>query len=156
MKIAVRLCAAALVLSATAGRPGVAAPADQITLADGIVEGVLDASTGIRSFKGVPFAAPPTGDRRWKAPQPVENWTDVRKADQFGPRCMQQPVFGDMVFRSNGMSEDCLYLNVWTPASPRANGCRCWSTSTAAASSPATDPSRATTARAWRARASSR
>ena len=50
------LCAAALVVSATAGRPGVAAPADQVTLADGIVEGVLDASTGIRSFKGVPFA----------------------------------------------------------------------------------------------------
>ena len=117
MKIAARLCAAALVVSATAGRPGVAAPADQVTLADGIVEGVLDASTGIRSFKGVPFAAAPTGDRRWKPPQPVEKWTGVRKADQFGPRCMQPPPGGgDMVFRSNGMSEDCLYLNIWTPA----------------------------------------
>src|SRR4029453_5569659 len=87
------------------------------TLADGIVEGVVDASTGIRSFKGVPFAAAPTGDRRWKPPQPVEKWTGVRKADQFGPRCMQPPSgAGDMVFRSNGMSEDCLYLNIWTPA----------------------------------------
>jgi para-nitrobenzyl esterase len=117
MKIADRLCAAALVLSAIAGRLGVAAPADQVTLADGTVEGALDASTGIRSFKGVPFASAPTGDRRWKPPQPVEKWTGVRKADQFGPRCMQPPSgAGDMVFRSNGMSEDCLYLNIWTPS----------------------------------------
>jgi para-nitrobenzyl esterase len=46
----------------------------------------------------------------------MKSWTGARKATQFGPRCMQQPLFGDMNFRSNGMSEDCLYLNVWTPA----------------------------------------
>jgi len=46
----------------------------------------------------------------------VERWSGVRKADKFGPRAMQLPVFGDMNFRSNGMSEDCLYLNVWTPS----------------------------------------
>ena len=118
MKTAAGLCSAALVLLAVAGRPGAAAGADQVKVTDGIVEGVLDASTGIRSFKGVPFAAPPTGERRWKAPQPVEKWVDVRRADQFGPRCMQPPSGppSDMVFRSNGMSEDCLYLNIWTPA----------------------------------------
>src|SRR5205807_1266214 len=63
-----------------------------------------------------PFAAPPVGDLRWKPPQPVTRWEGVRKADRFSPRAMQPPIFGDMVFRSNGMSEDCLYLNVWTPA----------------------------------------
>ncbi|HEY6554336.1 MAG TPA: carboxylesterase family protein, partial [Vicinamibacteria bacterium] len=59
---------------------------------------------------------PPVGDLRWKAPQPVKNWDGVRSAQAFGPRCMQLPLFGDMSFRANGMSEDCLYLNVWTPA----------------------------------------
>ena len=81
---------------------------------NGIVEG-LDES-GIKTFKGVPFAAPPVGKFRWREPQPVQNWTGVRKAIKFGPRAMQLPLFGDMNFRSDGMSEDCLYLNIWTPA----------------------------------------
>lgn len=88
---------------------------NQVNTLNGIIEGTTGES-GIRMFKGVPFAAPPVGDLRWKAPQPVKNWEGVRKADQFGPRAMQLPIFGDMNFRSNGMSEDCLYLNVWTPA----------------------------------------
>jgi para-nitrobenzyl esterase len=87
-----------------------------VTTANGIVEGTTEASSGIRMFKGIPFAAPPVGQLRWKPPQPVANWEGVRNADQFGPRAMQLPVFGDMSFRSNGMSEDCLYLNVWTSA----------------------------------------
>ena len=71
----------------------------------------------MRSFKGIPFGQPPVGDLRWREPQPVKNWSGVRKADQFGPRCMQRTAPGaDYWFRSNGMSEDCLYLNVWTPA----------------------------------------
>jgi para-nitrobenzyl esterase len=69
----------------------------------------------VTSFKGIPFAAPPVGELRWRAPQPVQPWSGVREALRFGPRAMQLPVFGDMNFRSNGMSEDCLYLNVWTP-----------------------------------------
>jgi para-nitrobenzyl esterase len=81
----------------------------------GAVEGAV-APSGIRTFKGIPYAAAPVGDLRWKAPQPHARWSGVRKADNFGPRCMQLPLFSDMVFRSNGMSEDCLYLNVWTPA----------------------------------------
>ena len=89
--------------------------APQAKTANGVLEGVLEPS-GIRAFKGVPFAQPPVGDLRWKEPQPVKNWQDVRKADKFGPRAMQRAIFGDMGFRSNGMSEDCLYLNVWTPA----------------------------------------
>src|SRR6476661_7411837 len=84
--------------------------APRVKTENGILEGVLE--SGIRTFKGVPFAAPPVGDLRWKEPQPVKNWNGVRKADHFGPRAVQAPIFGDMAFRSDGMSEDCLYLNV--------------------------------------------
>jgi len=91
------------------------ASADRVTTADGVVEGTRT-SAGIRVFRGIPFAAPPVGERRWKAPQPVASWTGVRKAVDFSASCMQRAVFGDMEFRANGMSEDCLYLNVWTPA----------------------------------------
>jgi para-nitrobenzyl esterase len=89
---------------------------DRVKTANGIVEGTTDPGTGIRAFKGIPFAAPPVGDLRWKEPQPVKSWEGARRADRFGPRAMQPPIFGDMNFRSDGMSEDCLYLNVWTPA----------------------------------------
>jgi para-nitrobenzyl esterase len=88
--------------------------APRVKTLNGIVEG--SNASGIRIFKGIPFAAPPVGDLRWREPQPVKSWTGVRKADKFGPRAMQRPVFGDMNFRSDGVSEDCLYLNVWTPA----------------------------------------
>ncbi|PRY14315.1 para-nitrobenzyl esterase [Pontibacter ummariensis] len=88
---------------------------NQVKVEDGILEGTLEES-GIRSFKGIPFAAPPVGELRWREPQPVEDWEGVRQAKNFGPRAMQLPVFGDMGFRSDGMSEDALYLNVWTPA----------------------------------------
>jgi para-nitrobenzyl esterase len=81
----------------------------------GKVLGALDDESGVYRFKGIPFAAPPVGELRWKAPQPVKPWDGVYEAKHFGPRAMQLPVFGDMNFRSNGMSEDCLYLNIWTP-----------------------------------------
>ncbi len=95
---------------------GSALAQDRVKTANGVVEGTSDKRSGVHTFKGIPFAAPPTGELRWQPPQPVKGWAGVRKADQFGPRCMQRPIFGDMGFRSNGMSEDCLYLNVWTPA----------------------------------------
>jgi len=88
--------------------------APRVKTANGVLEGVDE--SGVKIFKGVPFAAPPVGNLRWREPQRVQNWSGVRKADKFGPRAMQLPVFGDMNFRSDGMSEDCLYLNVWTPA----------------------------------------
>lgn len=88
----------------------------RVKTANGFIEGTTDKVTGIRSFKGVPFATPPVGELRWQPPQPVKSWKGIRKADQFGPRCMQRPIFTDMVFRSNGVSEDCLYLNLWAPA----------------------------------------
>ncbi|MDQ6705881.1 MAG: carboxylesterase family protein [Acidobacteriota bacterium] len=87
-----------------------------VRTANGLVEGKTSANGKVRIFEGVPFAAPPVGDLRWKEPQPAANWDGVRKVTDFGPRCMQANIYGDMVFRDKGPSEDCLYLNVWTPA----------------------------------------
>ncbi|MEN9950464.1 MAG: hypothetical protein RLY85_1216 [Bacteroidota bacterium] len=81
---------------------------------NGALEGAQE-NEQVISFKGIPFAQPPVGDLRWKAPQPASNWQGIRTAKQFGPKAMQTNIFGDMVFRSNGTSEDCLYLNVWIP-----------------------------------------
>ena len=86
----------------------------QVKTAEGILEGLN--LSGIKVFKGVPFAAPPVGNLRWKAPQPVEKWEGVRKATEFGPNPMQEALFGDMNFGTKVNSEDCLYLNIWTPA----------------------------------------
>ncbi len=87
----------------------------------GSVEGSTSTDGKVQIFKGIPYAAPPVGALRWKEPQPVPAWQGVRKATEFGARCMQGNVFGDMVFRDPAPSEDCLYLNVWTPgASPTA------------------------------------
>ena len=126
-----------------------------VKTANGTIEGTLSQRSGIRIFRGIPFAAPPVGDLRWKPPQPVVNWEGVRRADQFGPRAMQLRLFGDMGFRSSGMSEDCLYLNVWTPARSDKErlpvlvyfyGAETW---------PVTARSRAMTAKVWPAKASS-
>ena len=94
--------------------------APRVQTANGMLEGVN--ASGIKIFKGIPFARPPLGNLRWREPQPVENWAGVRKADKFGSRPMQiRASYSDMVFRSDSISEDCLYLNVWTPAkSPAA------------------------------------
>ena len=81
---------------------------------NGVIEGFERA--GVKIFRGIPYAQPPVGKLRWREPQPVKNWRGVKKTIHFGPRAMQLPVFSDMRFRSNGMSEDCLYLNVWTPS----------------------------------------
>ena len=85
------------------------------TINNGELAGKFSKQTGIHSFKGVPFAAPPLGPLRWQAPQAHADWEGVRQTTHFSDQCMQLPLFDDMVFRSSGISEDCLYLNVWTP-----------------------------------------
>jgi para-nitrobenzyl esterase len=77
----------------------------------GDVSGLADGTIGV--FKGIPFAAPPVGDLRWKAPAPVASWTGVKAATEFANACMQAP---NTQGNTAPVSEDCLYLNVWTPA----------------------------------------
>ena len=86
----------------------------QVRTRNGVLEGCHCA--GVSVFKGVAFAKPPVGSLRWQEPQPVEPWQGVRKAVDFGPNPMQENIFGDMLFSTKEMSEDCLYLNIWTPS----------------------------------------
>jgi para-nitrobenzyl esterase len=94
---------------------GTMSAADQVKTANGVLEITTPTKDSVRTLKGIPFAAPPVGDLRWKEPQPVKNWTGARNADQFGAACMQR-AGGDYWHRGAGTSEDCLFLNVWTPA----------------------------------------
>jgi para-nitrobenzyl esterase len=73
---------------------------------------------GVRVYKGIPYAAPPLGRLRWRPPEPVPAWTGVRPSNAFGPNSLQGVVWGDIDPYAVGVSEDCLYLNVWTPAAP--------------------------------------
>lgn len=95
-----------------------------VQLDSGAVSGIAGVR-GVRVFKGIPFAAPPVGDLRWRPPQPVAHWDGVRAADKYGHVCVQSQGRGwDNIALSSsgpGMSEDCLYLNVWTPAKSAAN-----------------------------------
>jgi para-nitrobenzyl esterase len=103
-----------LILFCVAACLSQAAVPDIVKLDAGRVKGVV--ANGVATFRGIPFAAPPVGALRWKAPQPAPHWKGVRQAVEFGPRCMQGNIYNDMTFRDKGPSEDCLYLNVWTPA----------------------------------------
>ena len=109
----------AMLAVAPAGQAAIPGP---VRTADGMLRGVPGKVAGVTAFKGIPFAAPPVGNLRWRAPQPAAKWQGVRAADKYGDVCMQQPGKGrvnpatDMP-DSPGISEDCLYLNVWTAAS---------------------------------------
>ena len=87
--------------------------AQQVRTESGAISGVRE--SGLRIYKGVPFAAPPVGDLRWRPPARMASWTGIRKADGFAPACMQAGVSmsGET---PPAVSEDCLYLNIWTPA----------------------------------------
>ena len=93
-------------------------PPQEVQLKDGIVEGakLRGRHHNVRRFVGIPYAAPPVGDLRFREPQPVARWAGVRQARQFAPRCMQPAADRQDEFRSMRMSEDCLYVNVWTKA----------------------------------------
>ncbi|HEX7080698.1 MAG TPA: carboxylesterase family protein [Gammaproteobacteria bacterium] len=100
---------------------GHAAIEDPVRLDAGLVSGGETTPSGVRVFRGLPFAAPPVGENRWRAPQPVEPWEGVRDASKFGNVCVQHETEPRYVNIANmegspPMSEDCLYLNVWTPA----------------------------------------
>ena len=96
----------------------------KVQVENGILQGIPSADPRVTVYKGVPFAAPPVGGNRWRAPQPCPDWEGVKKAFEFGPISVQDtPALGDDVYCREWhvdseipMSEDCLYLNVWTPA----------------------------------------
>ena len=108
MRIASLFIAAAL--ASTALHASIVEP---VRIDSGLISGTPGESPDMRAFKGIPFAAPPVGNLRWRAPQPVAKWDGVRTADKFSAACMQNgtPRDGQLPF-----SEDCLYLNVWTAA----------------------------------------
>jgi len=91
-----------------------ASSALQVKTKSGKVEGKEDGT--VRAFLGIPYAAPPVGELRWKPPMPAAKWSGVRRVTEFGAHCMQGKVYGDMKFHDAGGSEDCLTLNVWAPA----------------------------------------
>jgi para-nitrobenzyl esterase len=90
------------------------AASDQVEVTSGVLEGSIE--DGVSSFKGIPFAAPPVGDLRWRPPQPVTAWTGVRRATAYGSDCAQLPFPGDAAPLGTPPAEDCLVLNVWRPA----------------------------------------
>jgi para-nitrobenzyl esterase len=97
-----------------------ATPATTVRTDAGQVSGQTD-SNGVTTYLGIPYAAPPVGQLRWRPPQPVTPWKDVRQADKFGDSCMQikqgsRLPWTDAFMVQNAISEDCLYLNVWTTA----------------------------------------
>jgi para-nitrobenzyl esterase len=116
----IALAITAVVAASTITTP--AAISDPVAIASGRISGVTLPS-GVRAFKGIPFAAPPVGDLRWKQPRPPATWEGIRKAERFSDVCVQpsQPtrvpnnVTVDLP-DSPKTSEDCLYLNVWTAA----------------------------------------
>jgi para-nitrobenzyl esterase len=96
-----------------------AAVTDPVHVEQGLLAGSNGNSPDVRVYRGVPFAAPPVGDLRWKAPQPAAKWQGVRKAAEFSNACWQTPYpAAAAIYQAMlpGLSEDCLYLNVWTPA----------------------------------------
>jgi para-nitrobenzyl esterase len=86
----------------------------------GKVQGKTINDGKVKAFMGLPYAAAPVGDLRWKAPQPPAKWKGERDATKFGAHCAQNHVFDDMIFQDAGPSEDCLFLNVYAPADANA------------------------------------
>jgi para-nitrobenzyl esterase len=99
----------------------IAAPAlaDPLRVDGGLIDG-RELASGVTSWFGVPFAAPPLRELRWRAPQPVKPWDGVYHADRFAPMCLQ-PIRSRLMnhyFGNEAISEDCLYLNIWAPSAP--------------------------------------
>ncbi len=112
---------AALAMSAGAQIVETPVPGDPVSIDSGLVAGKVLPS-GVRAYFGIPFAAPPVGELRWREPQPVKAWKGTYHADRKMPECIQvlRPHNINHYFGEEATSEDCLYLNVWAPASAKA------------------------------------
>lgn len=88
----------------------------EVTTENGRLQGTTNADRSVVVFKRVPYAAPPTGELRWKPPRRAQNWIGVRLADKFGAACLQTEAFGNLHLRGEQPSEDCLFLNIWAPS----------------------------------------
>src|SRR5215475_11216523 len=99
---------------------GTSRAAEPLHVEGGAIADTAPDAQRIRVFKGIPYAAPPVGSLRWKPPQVVPAWSGVRTATEWGPRCVQSNRLGDTDPVNRRMDEDCLYLNVWTPATSAA------------------------------------
>jgi len=108
----------ALMVAGLALGPFSKASAESLTVetAQGKVHGKTINGGKVKAFLGLPYAAAPVGDRRWKAPQPPAKWKGERDATKFGAHCAQIHLFDDIAFQDAGPSEDCLFLNVYAPA----------------------------------------
>ncbi len=106
------------VFGATEAAQAPAAPTDPVRVEQGLIAGTAGRGTGMRVYRGIPFAASPVGDLRWKPPQPTAPWQGVRQATQFGNACLQPPYPTNGLYGGSPppISEDCLNLNIWTPA----------------------------------------
>jgi para-nitrobenzyl esterase len=110
------------IVAAAISTSALAAIDDPVHVDGGLISGVPGSGNELRVFKGVPYAAPPVGDLRWRAPHPVAPWRGIRKADAFSQNCTQLPhtpgsFYQVEYYREEGSSgEDCLYLNIWTAA----------------------------------------
>src|ERR1043166_1579061 len=96
-----------------------AAITDPVKVEQGLLSGTTGYSADVRVFRGIPYAAPPVGDLRWKAPQPAASWKGVRQATEPSNACWQTPYPpAAAIYQTKlpTLSEDCLYLNIWTPA----------------------------------------
>ena len=113
MNIRIASLAAILVFGAGLGASQALAADPTVATTSGPVVG--ESAHGVAAFKGVPFAAPPLGALRWRAPQPPAAWTAPRDAKAYGPDCMQNPFPGDAAPLGVQPAEDCLYMNVWAP-----------------------------------------
>ena len=106
----------AVLAAVAAATPAPAAPRTEVRTKSGVVAGAV--ANGVVSWKGIPYAAPPVGELRWRAPQPVAPWTGVRAATEYAHDCMQLPFPSDAAPLGTPPAEDCLYVNVWAPEKP--------------------------------------
>ncbi len=118
LSIPIWMCLGALAFGAVAAQPR--AEVAPVKTETGMVAGTSGSAAGVTAWLGIPYAAPPVGDLRWRPPQPAAAWAGVRQATSFGTSCMQQQLrsrlpWTDEYMTQNDVGEDCLSLNVWTP-----------------------------------------